>query len=179
MPKTNDDDRSPRVDIHSRDDIDHDAEIRALERYGKPLEALEPKVRNRIKRNLWRNTIRDANRRKEITMTDPALRQTLVDYHERTYRENESTMNRRVDLKRAFDRLKDKYGEVICEAAAGIHTKAEAALMLHRRKSDVSELVDRANEEAVSLLLDYYPHLPPNLQRKYAEQYQERLRTAA
>ena len=96
------------------------------------------------------------------------LRDTLVDYYERTYREDETTVIRRVDLKRAFDQLKLKYGDLICEAAAGIISKNEACELLRIRKSEVCRLTDLANQEAVELLKDYRVVLPAHLQRKYS-----------
>ena len=95
------------------------------------------------------------------------IRETLIDYHERTYREDETSTIRRVDLKRAFDRLKKTHGELICEAAGGIISKSEAARLLQRDKRAVCLEVDKANAEAVELLKDYAPCLPVDLQRKY------------
>ena len=95
------------------------------------------------------------------------LRDTAADYHERVYRENETTVIRRVDLKRAFDQLREKYGDVISEAAAGIITKSEAAKRLGMRKGHVCRLADEANAEAVALLKDYRDVLPSHLKRKY------------
>jgi hypothetical protein len=43
--------------------------------------------------------------------------------------------------------LKQKYGDLICEAAAGCISKSEAAKLLRMRKEDALPLIDRANEE--------------------------------
>ena len=94
------------------------------------------------------------------------LREVLIDYHERTYFQDETSTIRRVDLKRAFDRLKKTHGELICEAAAGIISRSEAAKLLGRRKADVCAEVDKSNSEAVELLRDYREVLPAHLQRK-------------
>lgn len=92
----------------------------------------------------------------------------LANHDAITKLEDESTMVRRLDLKRAFDQLIAKYGRPACDAAAGFISANEAARLMTRRKSDVHRLVEEANEEAKVLLNDYADVLPHDLQHKYA-----------
>ena len=97
------------------------------------------------------------------------LRDTQAEYHEQR-RENETSIIRRVDLKKAFDRLIQKWGRTICDAAAGEISANEACLLIHgRRKTDVLRDIKQANQEARELLEDYCHVLPEDLKLKYAQ----------
>ena len=131
---------------NSRKDYRQDREELSLRYYGSEFKKLTRTKKCKV--NTWINSRRgrDFARREKYEMP---IRDTLIDYHERVYRENETSIIRRIDLKRAFDRLRKTYGEFICEAAAGIISKNEAAFLLGRRKADVCREVDKANAEAV------------------------------
>ena len=96
------------------------------------------------------------------------LRDTQAEYHEQR-RENETSIIRRVDLKKAFDRLIQKWGRTICDAAAGEISANEAFIKLPGRRADIMLDIKRANFEAQKLLEDYREVLPEDLKRKYAE----------
>jgi hypothetical protein len=162
MPPT----RTESVDAlaNSKRDYQQHREELSLRYYGCQFKQLARTKRQKVSAWVKNRRGRELARKEHYQMP---LRDVLIDYHERTYYEDETSTNRRVDLKRAFDRLRKSYGELICEAAAGIISKSEAAHLLERRKADVCLEVDKANAEAVELLRDYAPCLPADLQRKY------------
>jgi len=156
-----------RTDSLSNSDRDYqqDKNERALKAFGRPLWQLAPLTRYKISH--WVNE--DAERSKQMGRDkEMPIRDTLAAYHERVYHEDETTVIRRIDLKRAFDQLREKYGEAICEAAAGIISKREASKLLRMRESVVRRLTDEANVEAVTLLKEYRRVLPAALKSKYS-----------
>ena len=162
MPPT----RTERMDAlaNSKRDYQQHREELSFRYYGCEFRKLTSTKRRKVSAWVRNRRGRELARKEKYAMP---LREVLIDYHERTYSQDETSTNRRVDLKRAFDRLKKTYGELICEAAAGIISKSEAAKLLGRRKADVCLEVDKANSEAVELLRDYREVLPAHLQRKY------------
>lgn len=151
---------------NSQRDYKQDCEERALRFY--------EKTRRELTRGLSRLIARsvkiDAQRRIEMMNSkELPLRDTQAEYHEQR-RENETSIIRRVDLKKAFDRLIQKWGRTICDAAAGEITANEACLLIHgHRRSDVLLDIKQANHEACELLRDYHPVLPEQMQRRYAQ----------
>ena len=102
----------------------------------------------------------------------PAYYQAILnDFNERTNQDG-TPKKRRHDLKQEFFRLKRKHGALVCEAAAGIITREECALLLREPLWKIREYAERANYEARALLREYVSCLPARLQRKY--QYQGR-----
>ena len=88
------------------------------------------------------------------------LRDTQAEYQEER-RENETSIIRRVDLKKAFDQLIQKWGRTICDAAAGEISANEACRLIHgRRRADVLRDIKHANQESQHLLEDYRQVLP-------------------
>ena len=57
-------------------------------------------------------------------------------------------------------------------------TAGEASRRLHRRKEDVLALIAQANEDAVELILDNFPHLPEEIQVAYRVRYYARRKKA-
>ena len=149
---------------NSRKDYRQDREELSVRYYGCAFRNLTRPKKRKVSAWVRNRRERELARKEHYEMP---VHDVLTDYHERTYGEDESSTIRRVDLKRAFDRLKKTHGEVICEAAAGILSKSEAAQLLGRRKADVCLEVDKANAEAVELLRDYAPCLPADLRQKY------------
>ena len=162
MPPT----RTERVDAlaNSKRDYQQHREELSFRYYGCQFKQLTRTKKDKVSAWVENRRRRDLIRKEKYAMP---LRDVLIDYHQRTYSQDETSTIRRVDLKRAFDRLKKTHGELICEAAAGIISRSEAAKLLGRRKADVCAEVDKANSEAVELLRDYREVLPAHLQRKY------------
>lgn len=159
--------RDEEIDALGRSERDYsqECELRAWKYYRRRYENLTTDYKQQIRKRLEI----DAKRRKK-TMNDkePLVTYEVQEYHERIYREDAATAERRVDLKRAFDRLVDDFGVTICHAAAGEITANEACRRLGGDRNRVLREIQRANEEAKRLLRDYRDVLPADLQAKYA-----------
>ena len=162
MPPT----RTERVDAlaNSKRDYQQHREELSFRYYGCQFKQLTRTKKDKVSAWVENRRRRDLIRKEKYAMP---LRDVLIDYHQRTYSQDETSTIRRVDLKRAYEKLKKDHVGLIVDAAIGLITKEEAAKLLGRRQADVRLEVDQVNAKSRKLLRDYAPCLPAKLRQKY------------